>query len=258
MTATQFPLFYRNVAPLNRERHKDWYIDTDQGYSFARETNSVYVAGGEFPHATRDYPVVFARDGKGMLLPVALLGLRQQQNLMVDPRGAWIGDYVPAYIRRYPFILAAADAAAQNFTVCVDESYSGFNTVQEGERLLTAEGQHGQLLAKSVKFLQEFHTHTQITTAFCQALDEAGVLESMQANIAMTSGEQIALAGFWCVSRDKLKGLAAEVLKQFAQLDYLDLVYLHIHSLVNVQKLVQRLGAVAGAADETPCGLMRK
>jgi hypothetical protein len=242
-------MFYRNVVPLSRERHKDWYIDANQGYAFTAQTNSIYIAGTEFPVASREYPIVFARDAQQQLLPVALLGLRADQNLVVDDQGTWQFSYVPAYIRRYPFILAASGGNPEQYTVCIDEGYSGFNTVKEGERLITEAGEHGELLAKSVKFLQEFHKHSEATRGFCEAIDKAGLIESMQANFSLKSGVSFSLAGFFCASREKLKGLGADELKRFAEQDYLDLLYLHIYSLSNIDKLMERYAQAE--ADDT-------
>lgn len=240
MTNQQQPLFYRDVVPLSRERHANWFVDMAQGYGFTADTNSIYVAGTEFPMTSREYPIVFAMDSNKNLVPVALLGLRQNQNLMIADDGSWLGSYVPAYIRRYPFILANADAQANSFAVCIDESYSGFNTAGEGDRLINDDGEHGEILANSVKFLEEFHKHSEVTTTFCQTIAEAGLVESMQANFSMKSGSSFSLAGLHCVPRNKIKALSAEQLKLFVDRDYLDLLYLHIYSLSNMDKLIAR------------------
>jgi hypothetical protein len=254
VTTQQQQLFYRDVVPLSRERHANWFIDMGQGYRFTGDTNSIYVAGTEFPMASREYPIVFAKDGQENLVPVAMLGLRQDQNLLVGTDGSWLGSYIPAYIRRYPFILANADPEKNSYAVCIDESYSGFNTAGEGERLIKENGEHGEILSNSVKFLEEFHKHSEITSTFCKAVDDAGLVESMQANFSMKSGGNFSLAGLYCVARNKIKAMSAEQLKQFADRDYLDLLYLHIYSLSNMDKLIalhdrgEQASAAAGGA----------
>ncbi|MFT4583044.1 MAG: hypothetical protein ACI915_001545 [Gammaproteobacteria bacterium] len=240
-------MFYRNVVALSRERHKDWSVDMGRGYQFTSSTNSIYVAGTEFPMASREYPIVFAKDSLGTLVPVALLGVVQNQNLMLAEDGSWLGTYIPAYIRRYPFILADADGKATSFAVCVDESFSGFNTVGEGTRLITENGEHGEVLANSVKFLEEFHKHSAVTTEFCKAVAAADLVESMQADFSMKSGSQFSLSGLYCVPRNKVKSMPAEQLKMFAERDYLDLLYLHIYSLSNMDKLISRYEVVTTA-----------
>ena len=159
---------------------------------------------------------------------------------MIAEDRAWLGSYIPAYIRRYPFILANADEQANSFAVCIDESYSGFNTAGEGDRLISDNGGHGEILANSVKFLEEFHKHSQVTSTFCQAIADAGLVESMQANFSMKSGSTFSLAGLYCVPRNKIKALSAEQLNLFVDRDYLDLLYLYIYSLSNMDKLIRR------------------
>jgi hypothetical protein len=171
---SQLPIFYRDVVALSRERHKDWYIDPEQGYSFARGTNSVFVAASEFAATSREYSIVFARDANGTVVPAALLGLRPDENLLITADNRWDANYVPAYVRRYPFILAAPAPDSDQFTVCIDEAFSGFNTAKEGEQLIKEDGAHGALLERSVTFLQDFLNHTRVTEQFCAELDKAG------------------------------------------------------------------------------------
>ena len=159
---------------------------------------------------------------------------------MIAEDGAWLGSYIPAYIRRYPFILVNADEQANSFAVCIDESYSGFNTGGEGDRLISDNGEHGEILANSVKFLEEFYKHIQVTSTFCQVIADAGLVESMQANFSMKSGSTFSLAGLYCVPRNKIKALSAEQLNLFVDRDYLDLLYLYIYSLSNMDKLIRR------------------
>ena len=127
-TATSaLPLFYKKVVPLNKEVHGELYIEGVEGYAHTKETNSIYIAAIEFLQVSREYPIVFAKGADDVIFPVALLGLEKNKNLFVDEKGAWTANYIPAYVRRYPFILATADDNKDNFAVCIDEGFSGFN-----------------------------------------------------------------------------------------------------------------------------------
>lgn len=239
--AAALPLFYRKVVPLSRERHHDWYIDTEHDFSFAAGSNSVYIAASEFAAAAREYAIVFARDADGRAVPAALLGLEREQNLLVGPDGRWRGRYVPAYVRRYPFILASAAETPEQFTVCIDEAHSGFNTAREGQRLIDESGEQGELLARSVGFLREFHRHTQLTEVFSRTLDADGLLDPFQAQVALNSGAKYSLSGLCCVTEEKLKALAPARLKALLDQGYLDLIYRHMHSLANIDGLMERV-----------------
>ena len=99
-----------------------------------------------------------------------------------------------------------------------------------------------------LKFLQEYQTQFRVTQAYCKHVSALGLLEPMQAEVTLASGEKSALAGFMAVNREKLKALTGEQLAALAKTDELELVYLHLQSLRNFERLKNRLAAVAKAA----------
>lgn len=232
-------LFYEQAEPLNRERHGDWYAETGQGYAFARRANAVPLTAVEFPTAAREYPIAFAREGEAVL-PLALLGLRESENLFIGEDGGWDARYVPAYVRRYPFIFATADGGA-SFTLCVDEGYPGFNTERRGEPLFLHDGTQSAYLERIVAFVKEYQAQYRLTRDLCERLDGLDLFEPMQANIAMTDGEHLSLGGFLGVKRDRLKALDGDTLAELSARDELALIYAHVLSLENFGVLVDRL-----------------
>ena len=236
------PLFYKNVVPLNKEKHAELFVELIEDYQFARETNSLYIAAIEFLNASREYPIVFTKVSDNEIFPVVILGMQNKQNLYVDHQGKWSANYIPAYVRRYPFILANSQDNEGNFAVCIDESYPGFNNKQKGQRLFNAQGKESDLLKRSVEFLKEYQNHTQLTTLFTNNINELGLLEPMHANVELKDGERLALSGFLGISREKLKALAPETLSDLINTDQMELIYAHLSSLDNIETLIQRLG----------------
>lgn len=239
--STPQPIFYKNVVPLSKEQHSELFMESIEGFGFANDTNSIYIAAVEFPQAAREYPIVFGKDPKGIVFPVALLGVKQNQNLFVDEKDMWNASYIPAYARRYPFILARGSSAEQQYTVCIDESYRGFNTAKEGQPLFNEQGEQTELLTKAVGFLQDYQSHVELTSLFCENLVTLELLEPMTANIEMRSGEKLSVGGFHCVSRDKLKALEPGKLADLVKTDQMELIYSHLHSLKNVNALMEKL-----------------
>jgi hypothetical protein len=237
------PLFYKNIVPLNKEQHKGLYVDSTDDYSFAKESNSLYIAAVEFPRAAAVYPIVFGTDGEGKIFPVVLLGLKSNQNLFIDKKGVWDAGYIPAYTRRYPFILAVnkTDSGEDQFTVCIDEGYAGFNKKKNGKPLFDSKGNESEMLQQVIDFLKDYQNQIRLTTEFCNNLAELGILEPMQANIEMKSGDKFAIGGFQCVSRDKLKALAPDKLQALVQSGQMDLIYAHLLSLHNINNLMSRM-----------------
>ena len=236
------PLFYKKVVPLNKEKHGKLYIEPIDSYEFAKSTNSLYIAAVEFGKVAREYPIVFGKDGQGGIFPLVLLGLKNNQNLFVGEKGKWNADYIPAYARRYPFILASqANGEDQQFTVCIDEGYAGFNTAKEGQALFNTKGEQTTLLKQAVDFLKDYQNHVLLTNEFCKNINELGLLEPMQANIEMKSGGKMSVGGFHCVNRLKLAGLKPGKLSDLIKSGQMELIYAHLFSLNNVALLMNKL-----------------
>jgi SapC protein len=234
------PLFYKKAVPLNKEIHNDFYIDSIDSYYHTSDTNSIYIAVTEFSSAASEYPIVFAQGENKYFFPVVLLGLKEKQNLYVGKKGEWLADYIPAYVRRYPFILAASNDVESNFSVCIDESYPGFNTAKEGKRLFNKNGQQSAYLKHAVNFLKEYQNQVNATSNFCEKLKEFDLLEPMQANVELKTGDKHSITGISCISRNRLKMINVNDLKTMVDNNYMELIYIHLMSLMNVKGLLNK------------------
>jgi hypothetical protein len=141
----------------------------------------------------------------------------------------------------------------QTFRLCIDEEFSGFNGDGRGERLFTDDGKPSAYVDSILKFLQEYQVQFRRTERFCKKILEFNLLEPMQAQVELISGERYSLGGFTAVNREKLKELPAEKLAELAQTDELELIYLHLQSMRNFGGLKDRFGlAAAGRATSAP------
>lgn len=237
-------LFYERAIPLNRERHQNLKLQVNPDhYQFAASTNSVLLAGSEFGEALRDYPIVFIGAENGPYAAAALVGFSEKENLMVDAAGAWARDtYVPAFIRRYPFILASDDGS-DTMTVCLDEAYQGFNT-ERGEALFGADGADTEYLKGVVGFLQLFHAEMKRTNEFAARIAKLGLLTSKVINV-QGNGTTQTLSGLWLVDQEKLNALDDAQMVALARSGDLGLIYAHLLSLPNVSRLAARRSAGA-------------
>jgi len=234
----QLPLFYKKAIPLNKDTHSELFIEPIDNFLYTKGTNSIYIAAIEFLKAAKEYPIVFAVGGDNNIFPVVLLGIDNNSNLFINKKGEWDANYIPAYVRRYPFILASENN--QKFTVCIDETYPGFNTSQKGKPLFNKKGEYEKILSQAVDFLQDYQNHVQLTTLFCNNLQTLGLLESMQANYTKASGENQLLGGFLGINREKLKALAPEKLAELVKSDQMELIYAHLASMENLNKLIRK------------------
>ncbi len=239
---TTQPLFYKNVVPLNKEKHGNLSLSAIDNFKHTKETNSVYIAAVEFLKASKEYPIVFAKTPGDEIFPVALLGLKDHENLFVGKKGEWLANYIPAYIRRYPFILASGPTqGGSQFAVCIDEGYEGFNSKNKGKKLFDDDGKESELLQQAIKFLQEYQGHIQFTSSFCNKINELGLLEPMQAKAEFKDGKKLALRGFMGVNRERLKTIEPDTLSELVKSNHMELIYAHLSSLDNIERLVQKL-----------------
>lgn len=232
-------LFYERVTPISTQRHSDWSVESGANYDFSNEVNSVPLTAVEIPLAAREYTIVFAGNDDGVM-PLVVLGLEGKSNLYVDDHGRWDARYVPAFVRRYPFVFARSDDGS-TFTLCIDESYAGCNQAGRGQRLFDDEGGRTLYLENVLGFLQEYQNHFERTRAYCNKLVELDLLEPMQAQFSLASGEQRSLTGFQAVSRTRLKALPGDVLSEFAKTDELELTYAHLNSMNNFSMMLDRV-----------------
>lgn len=246
-------LFYYNAVGVTSDKHRNLSVRLVGNYDFARSVNSVPLTAVEFRRAASEYAVVFAGDGD-LVMPVAILGVAADRNLFVQEDGTWAGKYIPAFVRRYPFVFASNDDG-KTFTLCIDDSFSGCNEEGRGERLFDADGERTQYLETVLNFLKEYQMAFQRTRAFCTRLKELDLLEPMQAQFTLPDGQRRNLTGFMAVNRDRLRALDDAILAQMAKNDELELIYLHLQSLQNFSAMLERIGAEAAAPTlETDAG----
>ena len=241
------PLLYRNPRPLSAERHKDRLYTPPKDFRFASGLNSVVVCGNEFPLAQRFYPIVFT--AREPVAALAVLGLQRDENLFVDETGAWAeGAYVPAYVRRYPFIFM--EGAGDQLVLCIDEESSAL-TETEGQKLFDKD-QPTPLVAEALRFSAAFHKQAKDTTEFARALDEHKLLVENTANVTLKAGRHFSLSGFRVIDERKFNELPNEVILDWRKKGWLALVYCHLLSMANwnrLSELAARRIAAAGAAD---------
>jgi hypothetical protein len=226
-------LIYKTAVPVNPARHGQWSVELEENYGFSRNVNSVPLMAVEFARAATQYPIVFA-GSEDSFLPAAILGMRGNENLFLTEQGSWNSKYVPAFLRRYPFVFANS-ADGHTFTLCLDEEFAGFNQDNRGERLFDDEGKPTQYVQNVLQFTQGYQMEFQRTQAFCKKLSELHLLEPMQAQVTLASGENFSLTGFLGVNRDKLKALPGDSLADLAKTDELEWLYLHLQSLQNFE-----------------------
>ena len=227
-------LFYEDVTPVSPQHHRDLCIERVD-YSFASNVNAVPLAAAEMAAAAADYPIVFAGQ-TGNTMPVIILGLERGKNQHVSDAGEWTTNYIPAFVQRYPFVFSQTDGG---FMLCVDEQWAGCNREGRGDRLFDEQGNRTEYLDGMMKFLGDSQVQAERTKVYCSHLTELGLLEPMQAEFTLSSGENKSLGGFKAVNRQKVKELEPEKLAELSKTGELELTYVHLLSMNNLRRVPQ-------------------
>lgn len=234
-------LFYKNVTALSRDAHKALKLDSVTGFEVAAKTHWVPTAGVEFYQASPHYPIVFVAEGskdEEVVTPILLMGLEVGRNDYVAEDFSWkSGTYLPAFIRRYPFVIAAENKDAKEFTLCFDSSFSGFNE-EKGKALFNEDGSNSQLLDETIQFINGFNAEMARTREFVDLLNKHQLLEKRSAQVVSSTKVSFKVQDFLVVSEEKLAKLDGDALVELNQKGYLGWIIAHLMSLANLPRLL--------------------
>lgn len=237
-------IIYDNIQPLS-EKHAKWSVSVEN-HEFVSQMNSSPLLATEIPFAAAEFPIIFSATGtEGEYLPLAVMGLKDDQNLLLDENNILTTRYVPAFIRRYPFVLGGSKDS-DVMALCIDEDSKCFShDGSKGSPLFQADNTHSEFLNDIVEFLKDYQYRAELTRSFSKKLHELGLLEPMSANISFKSKEEVKLnlGGFFVVKREKLKAISDEEALDLFKKDGLELIYAHLNSLANFNRLIDVMSA---------------
>ncbi|MFZ4606648.1 MAG: SapC family protein [Caulobacter sp.] len=234
-------LFYTTPEPLSRDQHSGLGVKRmEKPFGFAAEAHVVPLTVAEFTFASICYPIIFAGD---QYMPLGVLGINQGENLFVHEDGSFtVGGYVPAYIRRYPFVLAA-DESQNRMVVCIERNASIFSDKAEADLpLFQDNGEPSEYTQSAIKFCEDFEGERRRTESFVKLLRDLDLFETRETvfNMPKEDGttEPVKLAEYFAVSEAKLNALSGEQLATLRDNGALEKIYNHLTSLIGWDRLV--------------------
>jgi hypothetical protein len=235
-TQTKFTaFFYQDPVVLNRELHKGLrHQATD--VRFASHCPSVPLMAAEFTHACLDYPIVFTRGLDHQWMAVALTSLQPQANAFVDAKGRWNARYVPASVRRYPFILAKGEG--EELVLAADLSAPQLG--ETGEALFTEQGEPTDLTRSVMQLLAEFQTQIQQTQSLVHKLEQAQLLNQENLQVHLAGGQQAVVEGVWIVDENRLRALPDATALAWFKSGELQTIHAHLTSLRTLPSLLEK------------------
>ena len=227
----QLPLFYKALEPLSSEAHANFKVREANSAPFVVDQHAVPVTVEEFPLVQRHMPIVFTLGDEAV--PIALMGMNEGVNVFFDENGRLLDGtiYLPAYIRRYPYLLAKLRPEAQELSLCFDPTTETLGAFEDGIPLF-ADGKPTEIVTNILSFNEQFEEAGARTGNFMNDLKEMGLLMDGEITIQPEGAEQpFVYRGFQMVNEEKLADLRGDQLRKIHKNGMLPLIYAHLFSL---------------------------
>ncbi|MDP5277572.1 SapC family protein [Sphingomonas sp. DG1-23] len=234
------PLFYNQLEPLSSQAHADFRIRVRDKAPFLAKQHAVPVTVEEFPLVQRFMPIVFSVGDDPV--PLALMGLNEGVNTFFDDEGTLLEPnfYVPAYIRRYPYLLARLRQDADELSLCFDPSSDTVGAFEEGDKLFE-NGEPTETTKNILQFNEQFEQAGARTAMFMKDLKELALLIDGEVTIQQEGNEQpFVYRGFMMIDENKLNELRGDQLRKIVQNGMLPLIYAHLFSLALMRDIFGR------------------
>ena len=235
----QLPLFYKDLMPLNSRDHTAWRSRTTDKAPWLAGFHAVPLTVEEFPAAARNFPIIFS-SGENPV-PLALMGLNEGVNVFVDAEGKVAENiYIPAYVRRYPFLLAKLSPDSEELSLCFDPTTDLVGEFDEGAPLFDGE-QPSEATKGLLAFCEQFEQAGMKTQAFIEELTKHKLLMDGEVAIQQDGVEQpFVYRGFQMINQEALQDIRGDILRGWNQSGLLPLIYAHMFSLELIREIFGR------------------
>jgi hypothetical protein len=234
------PLFYNSIEPINLEQHGKMKVRGLTSLPELGRTHAVPLTVDEFALVQRHYPIVFSVGDQPV--PIALMGLNEGVNVFLDDSGRSNDPslYIPAYLRRYPFLLAKLRPDSDELSLCFDPTSGAVGDFDEGEPLFSGD-QPSDATKAILEFCEQFEAAGLRTTAFIEDLVKSDLLMDGEVAIQPEGFDQpFVYRGFRMIDEEKLRNLRGDELRKMNQSGMLPLVYAHLFSLSQMRDVFAR------------------
>ncbi|MDJ0751745.1 MAG: SapC family protein [Woeseiaceae bacterium] len=225
---------------LDKEQHRQVRIRTGYGAAFGDAAMYAMTYPMEFRDIQSCYPILFTKDpNTGGFFAAAIMGFEPDQNLFLRDDG-WDASYVPAIVRRQPFLIATrGEGSDADPVVSLDLDHPRVSR-DEGEALFDSEGGRTEFLNQKIALLEKLHRGLQHSKGFVDTLLEHELLEQITLDIAFNDGSKKTVDGFYSIAEARLYGLKGDVLESLNQAGYLQPVFMAVASLSRIRDVIER------------------
>lgn len=235
MAPKKTALIYDRIVAVSSKRHGRTSVEVGKDFRFAAKIDAVPVLAEEFASLARFCPIVFAGP-EDAPLPHAMLGMKRGHNVFIGPKGGWAAPYIPAFLRRYPFISAPMGPEGAH-VLAMDQAFAGVNVTGKGHALYTEAGEPTKFLKDVTTFVGNFDASLEATRAFVARLMDHNLLEQMSIRVTDADGETTgAIGGMYGISQARLDALDADARDSLAEKGDIARCKLHIRSMSHIRR----------------------
>lgn len=224
-----------NSVLLNNVDHRELRVITERAAEYGDAVMSALTFPDEFRNVQAHYPIVFQKASDGRFQPVALFGLRPDQNLFLTSKG-WEASYVPLSVERQPFLIGVGSGDPM---IHIDLDSPRVSR-SRGEPLFREHGGTSEFLDRMSSVLRALHEGVSRTPAFVAMLLEHDLLEPFTLEFPAGDGSKARLVGFYVIHEERLGQLPGTALERLQRTGYLQPIYMMLASLSNFRALIDR------------------
>jgi hypothetical protein len=243
------PVMYRELRPLSSDDYGSWLLQRTGAYPNAANVHAVPITLDEFPEVHRRMPIVFGAGKTPM--PMALMALNEGLNVFLDENGTPHDPdlYIPSFIRRYPFILAAT-GEKDRLSLCVDPTSEEVGDLSIGDPLFV-DGEPSETTQQLLRACEQYERRVRTTTAFVGALQSLELLTESTLSITIAEGDEpISYSGFLSIDEEKLRELPEAKVMELHKGSGLTFIHAHLLSMGLIKTLFAT--QIAQGWDPTP------
>ncbi len=226
---------YKKLVVLDKKRHSNLKVQSMRDLNFAKGNSFIPVIASEVALVGSAFPIVFTDGDNPSLVALVSLG---GDSLAINHEGKWITNYVPSFIRKYPFSIAGTQENPQQKVILIDEE-SDLVSTTEGNELFLEDGTQSDTLKNAINFLTNYENQLNITQNVVKAISDSGILEEREIAVGEGDEKQILVNGFRVIDRDKLNSLSDDILADWVRKGIISLIDAHIKSLEHINTLFE-------------------
>lgn len=221
------------IHPITFEKFANKRFLRAKGYAFAAKEAVVALAAHELPKAAMSLPTGFIQAGESFS-PVAVMGVQPGKNLFVRVDGSWLGGYMPAAFRGFPFLLGNIEDGRQ--ILCINDAQGSLSEI-EGEAFFEADQQLTQPVKEILNFLSHVASNYVATQQMIAVLQKHQLIVPWEIKLQDSNKQTQAVQGLYRVDEKAMNQLSPEALYALQQSGALQLSFCQLLSMQHLQML---------------------